>query len=262
MQTENEEPPHRNRGIYLLPNLFTLTALFAGFYAIVAAMKGYFDNAAIAVFVAMIMDALDGRVARLTHTQTPFGAELDSLSDMVSFGVAPALIVYTWGLSSLGKTGWLIAFIFTAAVALRLARFNTQTESGDKRYFNGLPSPAGAALVVSLVWCLQEFSYTGIGLRVLVSVLSVLTSLLMVSNIRYYSFKDFDLKNKVPFVAILCIVLFFVLISVDPPTVLFILSSIFALSGPALWLWRHRKHWHRKKYLIKESKNKKENESS
>ncbi len=242
MSTENDGLP-RGRGIYLLPNLFTLTALFAGFYAIVAAMKGNFDYAGIAVFIAMVMDTLDGRVARLTHTQTAFGAELDSLSDMVSFGVAPALIVYTWGLGTLGKAGWLVAFIFTAGVALRLARFNTQLGVADKRYFRGLPCPAGAALITSLVWSLQEFDLNNPMLRVLVAIVTAITALLMVSNIMYYSFKDFNLKNRVPFIVIILIVLIYVLISVDPPLVGLVLSCGFVVSGPALWLWRFKRHW-------------------
>ena len=251
MGIDNDDLP-RGRGIYLLPNLFTLTALFAGFYAIVAAMKGIFDNAAIAVFIAMVMDTLDGRVARMTHTQTAFGAELDSLSDMVSFGVAPALIAYTWGLGTLGKAGWLVAFVFTAGVALRLARFNTQTSVSDKRYFRGLPCPAGAAVITSLVWSLQEFSMNNHAMCLLVAVLTVITALLMVSNILYYSFKDFNLKNRVPFIVIILLVLFFVLISVDPPLVWLALSLGFMLSGPVLWIWRFKRHRYGKKHHGKE----------
>lgn len=241
------EPPEnhqttRGRGIYLLPNLFTVAALFFGFYGIVAAMKGHFDIAAIGIFIAMIMDTLDGRVARLTHTQTAFGAELDSLSDMVSFGIAPALIAYTWGLNALGKAGWLIAFVYTVAVALRLARFNTQLDTTDKKFFRGLPSPAGAAVVISAIWCIYEYDLSNSLTQIMVGILTVLISLLMVSNVTYYSFKEFDLKNKVPFFAILGIVLFFVLISTDPPLILLITSSAFALSGIALWIWKqHRK---------------------
>lgn len=245
MGIENEESP--KRGIYLLPNLFTITALFAGFYAIVAAIKGHFDDAAIAIFVAMVMDALDGRVARLTHTQTAFGSELDSLSDMVCFGLAPALIVYMWGLDSLGKAGWLVAFVFTASVALRLARFNIQQASTDKRYFKGLPSTAGAPVIVSLVWSLSQYDFSNPATHVIAAVMSVIISVLMISNVRYHSFKDFDLKNKVPFVVILLIVLVFVLISVDPPLVWLVLSLSYALSGPAFWLWRWRRKLRREK---------------
>lgn len=238
----NSSTPHRGRGIYLLPNLFTLTALFAGFYAIIAAIKGNIDNAAIATFVAMIMDALDGRVARLTHTQTAFGAQLDSLSDMVSFGIAPSLLSYTWGLGSLGKAGWLVTFVYTVAVALRLARFNTQNTS-EKRFFRGLPSPAAAAVVVSAIWCVFEYDLTGPFIRISIAILTVATSLLMISNIPYHSFKNFDLKNHVPFIAILAIVLFFILVATDPPLVLLIVSLSFALSGIFLrvWRWKYRR---------------------
>jgi len=240
MSIENDESP-RGRGIYLLPNLFTLTALFAGFYAIVTAMKGNFENAAIAIFIAMVMDALDGRVARLTHTQTLFGAELDSLSDMVSFGLAPALVAYAWGLGTLGKAGWLVAFVYTAAVALRLARFNSQLAVEDKRFFKGLPCPPGAAVVISAIWSIYEIDVsTSRFMYIVVAALMVLISLLMVSNLRYFSFKEFDLKNKVPFMAILVIVLCYVLISVGPPIILLVLSLMFAVSGPLFWLWRRR----------------------
>ncbi len=240
---EKSPQPTRGKGIYLLPNLFTLAALFAGFYAIVAALKGQFDNAGIATFIAMVMDTLDGRVARLTHTQTNFGAELDSLSDMVSFGVAPALISYTWGLNTLGKPGWLAAFIYAAAVALRLARFNTQIGVTDKRFFKGLPCPAGASLIVSLIWSIEEFDLGGPFMHIIVMIATILTGLLMVSNLPYYSFKDLDLKNKVPFVVILLVVLLFVLSSVEPPLVWFILSIVFVLSGPVYWLWRKKRRY-------------------
>lgn len=240
---QKSPPPARGKGIYLLPNLFTLAALFAGFYAIVAALKGQFDNAGIATFIAMVMDALDGRVARLTHTQTNFGAELDSLSDMVSFGVAPALITYTWGLNTIGKPGWLAAFIYAAAVALRLARFNSQMGIADKRFFKGLPCPAGASLIVSLIWTIQEFDLGAGMMRFVVTLFTILTGVLMVSNLPYYSFKDLDLKNRVPFVVILLVVLLFVLTSVEPPLVWFILSLVFVLSGPAYWLWRKKRRY-------------------
>lgn len=241
----NKEPENipRGRGIYLLPNLFTLTALFLGFYAIIAAIKGHFDNAAIATFLAMVMDTLDGRVARLTNTQTAFGAELDSLSDMVSFGVAPALIAYSWGLGSLGKAGWLVTFVYTVAVALRLARFNTQLGISDKRFFRGLPCPAGAAFVVSSIWCIYEYDLSSHAMQFVIALITIVTSLLMVSNLHYYSFKDFDLKNKVPFLAILLVVLFFVLISADPPLILLVISLAYAGSGVFLWGWK----WYRRR---------------
>lgn len=240
METEDGTVP-RGRGIYLLPNLFTLTALFAGFYAIIAGMKGHFENASIALFVAMIMDTLDGRVARLTNTQTEFGAQLDSLSDMVSFGLAPALILYTWGLNTLGKAGWLVAFVYAACVALRLARFNVQHNIIDKRYFRGLPCPAGAAIIASLIWSASQNELNSHTIYIIAAVLTVFVSLIMVSNILFYSFKEFDLKHKVPFIVILLIVSFYVLISVDPPSVLLFISLGYALSGPSFYVWR----WYR-----------------
>jgi CDP-diacylglycerol--serine O-phosphatidyltransferase len=229
----------RNKGIYLLPNLFTTSALFSGFYAIVAAQRADFESAAIAIFIAMIMDGLDGRVARLTNTESAFGAEYDSLSDIVSFGVAPALVVYSWGLSSLGKPGWLVAFFFTAATALRLARFNSRMHVQDKRYFQGLPCPSAAALIAAMVWVAHDYGMPGQKLWVLAAVVTMITGGLMVSTIPYYSFKDIDLKNHVPFIAILVLLLIFVGISIYPPLVLLIGFGLFVLSGPLLWL-RHR----------------------
>lgn len=253
---ENEEMSrqtiYRRRGIYLLPNLFTISGLFAGFYAIVSAMEGYFSNAAISIFIAMIMDFFDGRVARLTNTQSAFGAELDSLSDMVSFGVAPALVVYSWCLESLGKLGWLAAFVFTAAGALRLARFNTQAQVMDKRYFQGLPIPAAAGILASLVWLSVECAIPGEVVDITTAVLSILTAIMMVSNIRYYSFKEIDLKGRVSFVAILLVVLAFVGISLDPPKILFLIFFCYGLSGPILTLWViHKKRLQRKKKNIR-----------
>jgi CDP-diacylglycerol--serine O-phosphatidyltransferase len=226
--------PHR--GIYLLPNLFTTGCLFAGFFAIVSAMNGRFESAAVAIFIAMILDGLDGRVARMTNTQSAFGAEYDSLADMVSFGLAPALVVYTWALSDIGKLGWLGAFIYTASTALRLARFNTQVGRADKRYFQGLASPAAAAVVAGMVWVGQGYFSEGSQIDYLALVVTICSGLLMVSNVRYRSFKDLDLKGKVPFVAILAVVLVFVLISLDPPQVLFAGFAIYALSGPVVTL--------------------------
>lgn len=239
---EHEEQQPKARGIYLLPNLFTLTALFAGFYAVVAAMKGHFDNAAIAIFVAMVMDSLDGRIARLTNTQTAFGAEFDSLSDMVSFGVAPALVIYSWSLSQLGKVGWLAAFIFAAAVALRLARFNTQLAKADKRYFQGLSSPAGAGIIAGLVWVGDSYGLSSYDfIAVCAAIVTIIVSFLMVSGVPYRSFKDLDVKGKVPFIAILVLVLIYVLISLDPPEVLFAIFVLYGLSGPIAWLWNARR---------------------
>lgn len=225
--------PKRRRGIYLLPNLFTTAGLFAGFYAIVAANKGHFEAAAIAVFVAMIMDGLDGRIARLTNTQSDFGKEYDSLSDMVAFGLAPALVMYEWALYGLGKLGWLAAFIYTAGAALRLARFNVQHAVVNKRYFQGLASPAAAGVLGGIVWVGDDFGLRDVkGIMILAAVLTVLVALLMVSNIRYRSFKDLDLRGRVPFVAVLLLVLIFAFVSIDPPQVLFALFFGYALSGP------------------------------
>jgi len=226
----------RRRGIYLLPNLFTTACLFAGFYAIVAAIGGRFEPAAIAIFVAMIMDGLDGRVARLTNTQSAFGAEYDSLADMISFGLAPALVMYVWSLSSLGKLGWLAAFVYTAGTALRLARFNTQVGRADKRYFQGLASPAAAAVMAGLIWIGHDYELDGRLIAIVAFIVTTLMGVLMVSNVRYRSFKDLDLKGRVPFVAILVVVLVFVLISIDPPQILFTIFALYALSGPVITL--------------------------
>lgn len=225
----------RRRGIYLLPNLFTTGALFAGFYAIVQAMNGRFEHAAVAIFIAMVLDGLDGRVARLTHTQSEFGAEYDSLSDMVSFGVAPALVMYEWAFRTLGKWGWFAAFIYCAATALRLARFNTNIDIIDKRYFQGLPSPAAAALVAGFVWVMHDYSYRGVSIRWYAAGLTVFAGLSMVSNLPFYSFKDLNMRKSVPFMTIVLVALFFILISSYPPGVLFAIFLIYALSGYVLW---------------------------
>ncbi len=224
------------RGIYLLPNLFTTAGLFSGFYAIVAGMKGNFETAAIAIFVAMIMDGLDGRVARLTGTESEFGAQYDSLTDMVCFGVTPALVVYSWGLQYLGKFGWLAAFFYAAATALRLARFNIQSSYTDKRYFVGLSCTAAAGVVAGLVWVGIDFAIPGKRVSELVAGVIIIVGALMVSNVRYHSFKDLDLKAHVPFVAVLFVVLSYLLIAWDPPKVLFGVFFLYALSGPVLWV--------------------------
>lgn len=238
----HSQEKRRHRGIYLLPNLFTTACLFAGFYAIVAAMNDRFEAAAVAIFVAMVMDSLDGRVARLTNTQSAFGAEYDSLADMVSFGLAPALIAYVWSLSELGKLGWLAAFVYTAGAALRLARFNTQVGRPDKRYFQGLASPAAAAVVAGLVWVGHDFQFEGRDLSFLTLFVTVAVGVLMVSNVRYRSFKDLDLKGKVPFMAILIVVLVFVLISTNPAQNLFLVFVAYAFSGPVMTLLSMRRH--------------------
>lgn len=237
----------RRRGIYLLPNLLTTAALFSGFYAIVSSMHGRFESAAIAVFVAMVLDGLDGRVARLTHTESAFGVEYDSLSDLVSFGLAPALIMYEWalaGMASMGpvaaKLGWLAAFFYTALAALRLARFNTQIGNADRRYFVGLPSPSAAAIMAGLVWVGEDLGFRGEHLTWLAFFITVGTGSLMFSNIVYYSFKHVDLRGRIPFVAVLAVVLVFVFTSIDPPKVLFAGFLTYGLSGPVLYLLRRR----------------------
>ena len=225
------------RGIYLLPNLFTTGCLFSGFYAIVSAISGQYDHAAAAIFIAMVMDGLDGRVARLTNTESEFGVQYDSLADMVSFGLAPGLIMYLWALSGLGKLGWLVAFVYTAGAALRLARFNTQVDVVDKRFFQGLPSPAAAAVVAGLVWIATDYGAVGEDLSILALIITFAAGVLMVSNFRYYSFKDIDLKGKVPFFSVLIMVMVIVFISLDPPQILFGLFFIYMLSGLVLTLW-------------------------
>lgn len=227
----------RRRGIYLLPNLFTTAALFAGFYAIVQAMNVNFDQAAIAIFVAMVLDGLDGRVARMTRTQSAFGAEFDSLADMVSFGAAPALVMYEWVLRDLGKLGWIAAFVFVAGAALRLARFNTLLEVADKRYFTGLPSPSAAALVAGFVWVIDDLGADPDSLRWLAWVVTLFAGLTMVSNLKYYSFKTINLKKSVPFVAIFLIVVFVAFLSYQPPLVLFAAFVAYAMSGYIVSGW-------------------------
>lgn len=237
----------RHRGVYLLPNLFTTANLFAGFFAIIAALNDNFYGAAATVFVAMVLDSLDGRVARLTNTQSAFGAEYDSLSDMVAFGLAPAVLAYQWALSALGNVGLTVAFIYVACAALRLARFNTQIGKVDKRWFIGLASPAAAGVVagsVWAIWALDEVGVRGTELPLFVVMLYALlvaaVGLLMVSNIKYYSFKDLDLKGRVPFVAILVVVLVFAVIFSDPPRVLLLMFLGYAVSGPVQFLLRRR----------------------
>jgi CDP-diacylglycerol--serine O-phosphatidyltransferase len=227
----------RRRGIYLLPNLFTTAALFAGFYAIVQAMNGQYGASAVAIIVAGFLDGLDGRVARLTRTQSEFGAEYDSLSDMVSFGAAPALVLYEWALKDLGRFGWIAAFVYCAGAALRLARFNVMIDVVDKRYFQGLPSPAAAALVAGFVWLVHDnkIQVDAYGLPWVAAFLALYGGLTMVSNAPFYSFKDVNFRKSVPFWAILLIVLGFVLVSSDPPLVMFLLFCAYGLSGHVLW---------------------------
>jgi CDP-diacylglycerol--serine O-phosphatidyltransferase len=235
---EPARPTLRSRSIYLLPNAFTTAGLFAGFYAIVMAMNLKFDQAAIAIFAAMLLDAMDGRVARLTNTQSEFGAEYDSLADMVSFGAAPALVIYEWSLRGLGKWGWLAAFVYCAGAALRLARFNTNIAVVDKRYFQGLPSPSAAALVMGFVWLMDDLRYAGTDLSWFAWAITLYAGLTMVTNVPFYSFKDINYKKSVPFIAIFLVVLVFVAVSSDPPKVLFALFIAYGVSGYVIYFWR------------------------
>ena len=240
---ESPLPAPRSRGIYLLPNLFTTGALFSGFYAIVAASAGQYVDACIAVFVAGLLDGLDGRIARLTGTQSEFGVQYDSLSDLVSFGMAPALVMYHWSLSSLkflgpawGKVGWAAAFLYAACAALRLARFNTQVGVIDKRWFIGLASPAAAATMMATIWVVTDHGYGGADVKFLALGVTVLCALLMVSRVRYTSFKSLPLLERVPFVTVLLALGAFVALAVDPPHVLLAIAGLYLLSGPLAWL--------------------------
>ncbi|MBC7216420.1 MAG: CDP-diacylglycerol--serine O-phosphatidyltransferase [Burkholderiaceae bacterium] len=249
------------KGIYVLPNLFTLAALFGGFYAIVMAMNGQFDLATTGIFAAMVLDSLDGRVARMTHTQSAFGEQMDSLADMVSFGAAPALIAYEWALRPLGRWGWIAAFVYCACAALRLARFNVNVGVVDKRYFQGLPSPAAAALVAGFIWLTSAMlvAHREVPLfRALISVfgglpiergdlswilfvVTLFAGLTMVTNVPYYSFKDFGGRRSVPFVVLVVLALLIAIVSIEPPTMLFVLFVGYALSGYVIYFWRRAK---------------------
>jgi CDP-diacylglycerol--serine O-phosphatidyltransferase len=238
----------RRKGIYILPNLFTLAALFGGFYAVVMAMNGRFDQAAVGVFCAMVLDALDGRVARMTNTQSAFGEQMDSLADMVSFGAAPALISYEWALKGLGRWGWIAAFVYCACAALRLARFNVNTGVVDKRYFQGLPSPAAAALLVGFIGLMTDLGYKGIDrlpggadIRWITFLLALYAGLTMVTNTPFYSFKVVHMKRTVPFVVLVLIALGLALITIDPPTVLFSIFVAYGISGYIVYGWRKAK---------------------
>jgi CDP-diacylglycerol--serine O-phosphatidyltransferase len=237
--------PRRRKGIYILPNLFTVAALFGGFYAIVMAMNDRFDSAAIGVFCAMVLDSLDGRVARMTRTQSAFGEQMDSLSDMVSFGAAPALIVYEWALRGLGKAGWIAAFVYCACAALRLARFNTNIGIVDKRFFQGLPSPAAAALVTGFIWVLDDYGFkeaarvdwlawTAFGV-------TLYAGLTMVTNVPFYSFKDISFKRSVPFIVIVAIALGIAVVNIAPPLVLFAAFCVYGTSGYAVYVYKRSK---------------------
>jgi CDP-diacylglycerol--serine O-phosphatidyltransferase len=235
----------RSRGVYLLPNLFTTAVLFSGFYAIVAATDGNFDRAGMAIFIAMVCDGLDGRIARWTNTQSDFGKEYDSLSDMVAFGLAPAVVAYQWGVARIaeygalwGRLGWLATFFYAACAAIRLARFNTKTATADKRYFEGLPSPSGAALLAGFVWMMNDLQREGIWPLILAFAVAFIAGSLMVSRFPYLSGKDFDHKQRIPFALLLLLPLGFVVVGSSPPEMLFGLFAVFALSGPTVWAWR------------------------
>lgn len=231
----------RRKGIYVLPNLFTLAALFGGFYAIVMAINGHFDLAAVGIFCAMVLDSLDGRVARMTNTQSAFGEQMDSLSDMVSFGAAPAVIAYVWALQGLGRWGWIAAFVYCACAALRLARFNVNTAVVDKRYFQGLPSPAAAALVAGFIGLMTDLGVKGPAVAWPMFALALFSGLTMVTNVPFYSFKDVHMKKSVPFAVIVMIALGIAVINIDPPIVMFGLFVIYGLSGYVIYIWRRAK---------------------
>jgi len=235
----------RRKGIYILPNLFTLAALFAGFYAVVMAMNGRFEQAAIGIFLAAVLDSLDGRVARMTNTQSAFGEQMDSLSDMVSFGAAPALIMYEWALKGLGRWGWIAAFIYCAGAALRLARFNTNIGIVDKRFFQGLPSPAAAALIIGFIWVMDDAGWRGVWqvewLAWCAFAMTLYAGLTMVTNVPFYSFKDVNFRKTVPFIVIVAIALGIAIINIHPPVVLFALFLVYGFSGYAVYAYKKMK---------------------
>jgi CDP-diacylglycerol--serine O-phosphatidyltransferase len=242
---DETRPRPRNRGIYLLPNLFTTAVLFSGFYAIVAATDGNFDRAGIAVFVAMVCDGLDGRIARWTNTQSEFGKEYDSLSDMVAFGLAPAVVAYQWGVARIaeygavwGRLGWLATFFYAACAAIRLARFNTRAATADKRFFEGLPSPSAAAVLAGFVWMVNDLQREGLRDLVLLFAVALIAGGLMVSRFPYLSGKDFNLNQRIPLSVLLLVPLGFILVGSSPPEMLFGLFALYAASGPLLWAWR------------------------
>ena len=237
----------KRKGIYLLPNLLTTSGLFSGFYAIIAAMKGSFELSAQAIFVAMIFDMFDGRVARMTNTQSSFGAEYDSLSDMVAFGLAPAIILYSWSLHSLGKIGWLISFFYTAMTALRLARFNVRIGQDNKNFFCGLPCPAAAGTIASFIAMSEQFDFAMEYYQILIAAITVLLGIFMVSHLfKYYSFKEIDRTKHVPFIWMLALISIFIFVSLEPATILFSIFFSYAFSGPIYHLWRSLKAKRRK----------------
>ena len=253
---ENETAKARRRGIYLLPNLLTTGALFAGFYSIVAAIDGNFIGAAWGIYVAMFLDGLDGRVARMTSTESDFGKEFDSLADMLSFGLAPAIVTYQWGVARLseygplwGRLGWLAAFLYTVSAALRLARFNTAASS-DRHYFHGLPSPPAAAGIAAMVWGSVEYEIGGLTALVAGFAITALTGLAMISNFRYPSFKDIDLSSRVPFGNLMFVAGLLIVVALNPPVVIFSMFFVYTTSAPTIWAWRQVR---RRKSLAKES---------
>ena len=234
----------RRKGIFLLPNLLTTASLFSGFFSIISAIDGNFISAGMAIFAAQMLDGLDGRVARLTNSQSEFGAQYDSLCDVISFGLAPAIIIFLWGLDSIGQTGWVFSFLYVAAAALRLARFNTYLGSEDS-FFKGLPSPIAGAMVVYFVWAMSSYGVQGdeVGrsLAIFSAVSTGIVSLLMVVNIPYYSFKEIDMKKRVPFFSMLFVVFIFALVSIDPPIVLAACAFSYIVSGPVIWVFKFLK---------------------
>ena len=237
MEETEKAQASKNKGMYLLPNLFTTGSLFAGFYALISAINMHYSTAAVAIFISALLDSLDGRVARLTNTQSAFGAEYDSLADIVSFGICPGLVVYLWSLSNLNQFGWLISFIFVASCGLRLARFNSSPASDDKRYFYGLPVPAAASVLAGLVWVCSGNSHSGYTISVIVAILTFFLAIMMVSNIKYRSFKDYDLKGSKGFTSMVVVVLAIAFIALSPSYVLFIVFFLYALSGPSSYIY-------------------------
>lgn len=245
METEDTRGGPRRKGIYLLPNLMTTGCLFSGFYAIVAAIDHHFPQAGMAVFVAMIFDTLDGRIARATRTESAFGKEYDSLADMVAFGLAPAIVAYQWGVARISdfghewrQFGWLACFFYAVTAAMRLARFNARAASADKRYFEGLPSPSAAAIVAAFVWFSSNWREPGLVGLIAAFAITATAGVLMVSRFSYPSFKQFDLDRRIKFVYALLVPLWFVLIAIDPPTMLLSMFSTYALSAPVMWVAR------------------------
>ena len=256
MSSDRKKPQNRpgKKGIYILPNLFTSASLFSGFYAIIAAIHGNFETAAIAILISCVLDALDGKIARITHSTSLFGAEFDSLSDLVAFGVAPAILAFQWALEPFGRLGWLACFMYVICGALRLARFNVQKSGVDSRYFNGLPIPAAASFIASLVLFSSEAGVLSVGSRhIIIIVLVYILSFFMVSTISYMSFKKFELKRQKPFNVLVSIILGLVVVAYKPKIMLFFILSLYILSGPAVTWHRVREKRNEKKTVIENS---------